>query len=749
MAEKSQKTSKGLEKNKYSNAVNRTTSESLRLGESDKPIAHPTTLISSATNAKKKTSFQITSVTVGSRTSNDGGEDSADDLDESHTEDISDVVDVSRVTDIGNETPSYSEDTFSKDDVFFNTSASLGTAPVIPTSSQYGLAIVDANENCGNSPSACVNNIAGSELHVTVPDSVINIVGVKHNETEMRDIHSHPGRNERFKVVKIESTEPFKRGRWICMDYLDHSMIQSQQTQANVSNLPVKEQIENVHSPATVGHQATDSGICLSDMNSQNMNSVEDKVPLNVDKGTQQDQQQSNVQYINQNSGQTNTGAYSNPSPGQTMQSQPVSISSSQAQMLQQHIQSMSLNSPMNQNMLNTNQHQSLQAQQMQQVIASANMQMPQVPLPQQLGQPVQMQHLQQFQQPQQVQQQVIQPMQPVHSIQSQPMQVPQTIIQTIPQQPISAPANYPPTSAHIAQTIQMPVQTQPSPQTYPVAAGGSLQQCPPGMISVQQHPMQQPQYYTTTQGISMMPSQQQPPQMMTIPTQVPHQQTAVGMQQPYAMQPQQQQQQAQSQGQQQQQQMHHVPTTSMAGYAPVPTAAQVVAAVSQAAASMVPTSQSAATQMIQQMYGTVMQGQMFRNGAVPSSVVDAITSEPGVIERVVQSTGILETLANVASINNNDNSETPAAGEDPESTSGASAVAIDNKIEQAMDLVKSHLMFAVREEVEVLKEKIAELMDRINHLEFENSFLKANATQETLAQLSSMPQPPSSSGAP
>lgn len=53
-------------------------------------------------------------------------------------------------------------------------------------------------------------------------------------------------------------------------------------------------------------------------------------------------------------------------------------------------------------------------------------------------------------------------------------------------------------------------------------------------------------------------------------------------------------------------------------------------------------------------------------------------------------------------------------------------------------DLVKSHLMFAVREEVEVLKEKIAELMDRINQLETENSILKAAATQETLAQLSS-----------
>jgi len=46
-------------------------------------------------------------------------------------------------------------------------------------------------------------------------------------------------------------------------------------------------------------------------------------------------------------------------------------------------------------------------------------------------------------------------------------------------------------------------------------------------------------------------------------------------------------------------------------------------------------------------------------------------------------------------------------------SSSGASVVAIDNKIEQAMDLVKSHLMYAVREEVEVLKEQIKELIEK------------------------------------
>lgn len=70
---------------------------------------------------------------------------------------------------------------------------------------------------------------------------------------------------------------------------------------------------------------------------------------------------------------------------------------------------------------------------------------------------------------------------------------------------------------------------------------------------------------------------------------------------------------------------------------------------------------------------------------------------------------------------------------------SGSSTVAIDNKIEQAMDLVKSHLMFAVREEVEVLKERIDVLMERIAFLESENQILKSAATQETLAQIAQL----------
>ena len=42
--------------------------------------------------------------------------------------------------------------------------------------------------------------------------------------------------------------------------------------------------------------------------------------------------------------------------------------------------------------------------------------------------------------------------------------------------------------------------------------------------------------------------------------------------------------------------------------------------------------------------------------------------------------------------------------------SSGSSFMAIDGKIEQAMDLVKTHLMYAVREEVEQLRHRIVQL---------------------------------------
>ncbi|KAM4536636.1 TSC22 domain family protein 4 [Odontesthes bonariensis] len=58
-------------------------------------------------------------------------------------------------------------------------------------------------------------------------------------------------------------------------------------------------------------------------------------------------------------------------------------------------------------------------------------------------------------------------------------------------------------------------------------------------------------------------------------------------------------------------------------------------------------------------------------------------------------------------------------------SVSSNSLLAIDSKIEQAMDLVKSHLMLAVREEVVLLREQIRELQERNQQLEKENHVLR------------------------
>ncbi|XP_070810798.1 TSC22 domain family protein 4 isoform X1 [Pituophis catenifer annectens] len=85
----------------------------------------------------------------------------------------------------------------------------------------------------------------------------------------------------------------------------------------------------------------------------------------------------------------------------------------------------------------------------------------------------------------------------------------------------------------------------------------------------------------------------------------------------------------------------------------------------------------------------------------------------------------------------------------DDDSGTNSSMIAIDNKIEQAMDLVKSHLMFAVREEVEVLREQIKDLSERNAALEQENSLLRSLANTEQTSQFQAQlhENKPSSSG--
>ncbi|XP_072776620.1 uncharacterized protein [Taeniopygia guttata] len=82
------------------------------------------------------------------------------------------------------------------------------------------------------------------------------------------------------------------------------------------------------------------------------------------------------------------------------------------------------------------------------------------------------------------------------------------------------------------------------------------------------------------------------------------------------------------------------------------------------------------------------------------------------------------------------------AGEEEEEEGAGSGVSAIDNKIERAMDLVKSHLLLAVREEVEALREQIRELSERRAALERENRLLRALATPQQLSRLPALPPP-------
>ncbi|CAJ0938399.1 unnamed protein product, partial [Mesorhabditis belari] len=73
-------------------------------------------------------------------------------------------------------------------------------------------------------------------------------------------------------------------------------------------------------------------------------------------------------------------------------------------------------------------------------------------------------------------------------------------------------------------------------------------------------------------------------------------------------------------------------------------------------------------------------------------------------------------------------------------STAQLNVIAIDNKIEQAMDLVKTHLTFAVREEVEVLRSTIMELEAKVQQLEAQNVVLRQFVPAEIQKSFSGTP---------
>lgn len=192
----------------------RTTSESLRLFDAE-PVS--TTAVTHVVEnlTQSKSSFVVTNVVSSA------GVDSPED--ESHSEEIS------RITDL--ETPSYSEETYSKDvDDEIPQPVGAGAVNVIEENVCVPLDIVllpakseqqSPESISANAPFALENQTSIIEVATVQEQPAANTS----KETEERDIFIAKCNRSigRFQVVKVESIEPFYRGRWTCHDYLDNS----------------------------------------------------------------------------------------------------------------------------------------------------------------------------------------------------------------------------------------------------------------------------------------------------------------------------------------------------------------------------------------------------------------------------------------------------------------------------------------------------------------------------------------------
>ena len=173
---------------------------------------------------KKSSSFQITRVVAKSgvldHTNEDG--DSLDDLDETNTEDLSsDFQDISKNTDLCDQSidePAVVHYTKPPDE--------LGDTSFKNEASKTQMKCASVNSISSFVPAAQL--MQGEQV-----------------KDKAADIQS------RFKVVKIESKDPFKRGRWKCLDFLDPL----------ASDKPAEKQDKPVDELSGSGNSSTSSSV--------------------------------------------------------------------------------------------------------------------------------------------------------------------------------------------------------------------------------------------------------------------------------------------------------------------------------------------------------------------------------------------------------------------------------------------------------------------------------------------------------
>ncbi|XP_018572143.1 protein bunched, class 2/F/G isoform-like [Anoplophora glabripennis] len=466
---------------------------------------------------------------------------------------------------------------------------------VIPTSPQYGIAIMS------NPPVMPTTNDIPTETLTPSTETITDTTAKPSDES--KELHSTPSRNDRFKVVKIASLEPFKRGRWKCMDYVDEAPPAG-----------------TVRMPQSTGSIQMAGGQYLQ---------------------TQSLPQQQIQQMLLQSGFANGTQFFQNMQP----------------QMIPQ-------------------------GQYFYPQVAN----MPNQTLPQQVSSSMPAQFI--GNQPY-FQAGVVQNAAGFTMQQAYPnvQYVPANLIQ-------NQNSAFVPTS----QTLQMPANFQQS-QTY--AGQPNVSQSNIAQPLVNGHNFT-PQ--TEQQVTGSLPTQSA--KSVILNTNVP---------QPVVSQTQLTQQNIQN----------HIPVQGNQSLS-VMQAQQFQQAYQQPVAAQLPQSQNSnqVAQNVQTQPGpqvVQVQSQPF-DQSLPSNIY----TNPQ-FPMNVNSLTVLDNNENSGEVNEtNSGVDTMSESADDLAKTNPVVNAIDNKIEQAMDLVKSHLMYTVREEVEVLKEKIAELMERIQQLETENNYLRS-----------------------
>ncbi|KAJ8940747.1 hypothetical protein NQ314_010609, partial [Rhamnusium bicolor] len=475
------------------------------------------------------------------------------------------------------------------------------SANVIPTSPQYGVAIIP------NVSTTTTNDIPTETL--TPPTETITDTTAKSLD-ENKELHSTPSRNDRFKVVKIASLEPFKRGRWKCMDYVDEA------PPAGTNRVPQSTgSIQIAGGPYMQTQSLPQQQIQQMLMQSGFSNGTQfypNVTPQMIPQGQYFYPQVTNMQ------NQTLPQQVPSSMPAQFISNQPyfpagVVPNAAGFSMPQtyQNVQYVPANLMQNQN--------------------SAF-----VPTSQTVQIPTNFQQSQTYAgQPNVSQSNVVQPLVNGHNFTPQNEQQVTGSLPTQSAKSVILNSNVPQPVASQTQLTQQNIQNHipvQNNQSVPVIQGQQYQQA----TYQQTIPNQQSQSQNSSQvAPNMTPGQAQP--AIVIPQVIPVQ---------------------------------------------------------------------------SQNFDQNLPSNIYTNPQFPMNVTSLT-----VLDNNENTTDVNETNSGIDTVSD--------SADDPAKTNPV-VNAIDNKIEQAMDLVKSHLMYTVREEVEVLKEKIAELMERIQQLETENNFLRS-----------------------